>query len=214
MANVIRELEKSVEGRVVRLAERPISFEEFVELGGKTDFLELVDGVIVEKPMVQLDREKLLGWLYAILGILVRRRNLGIVLSSRILIEIDRFGGRMPDLLFVRRERMDIVQQKAVYGAPDLVIEIVSPNDRPSDIIALETDYRAIGVAEIVFIEPRKRRVRALRRRDTDYEETELTAGTLTLETLAGLPLKVEWLLQEPRPDELDLLIELLSQTP
>jgi len=35
--------------------------------------------------------------------------------------------------------------------APDLVIELISPNDRPSDIVVLEMDYRAIGVTEIVF---------------------------------------------------------------
>ena len=41
------------------------------------------------------------------------------------------------------------MQQKAIYGAPDLMLEVISPNDRPSDIMALEIDYRAIGVPEI-----------------------------------------------------------------
>jgi Uma2 family endonuclease len=147
-------------------------------------------------------------------GIFARKRDLGIVLTSRILVEINAFRGRLPDLLFVRKERMEIVRQKAIYGAPDLIIEIVSPNDRPADIIALETDYRTLGVPEIVFLDQRKRRVRILRKRDADYEETELSTGTLELESMDGLPLQVEWLLQEPLPDELDLLTELLLSQP
>ena len=91
---------------------------------------------------------------------------------------------------------------KAVYGAPDLVIEIVSPTDRASDVIALETDYRGIGVVEIVFIEPPKRAVRVLRKVDSDYTEEILTSGTLVLETLAGIRLETEWLFMEPRPAE------------
>ena len=109
---------------------------------------------------------------------------------------------RLPDLFFVSQERIDIVRQKATYGAPDLVIEILSPNDRPSDIIALETDYRAIGVREIIFIDATKRRIRVLRRHDADFAEEMLTEGDLRLETLAGTRLETAWLFDEPRPDE------------
>ncbi len=179
---------------------RPIAFDEFLDLFGKNDYVELVNGVAVEKTMVQLDHEKLLSWLLRLLGDYVEDRNLGIVLGSRTAVKIGPFNGRLPDLVFVRRERMDIVQQKAIYGAPDLVIEIVSPNDRPSDLIALETDYRSIGVVEILFIDPQKRLVRLLRKQDTDYTREELTAGALALETVEDLTLDLEWLLTEPRP--------------
>src|SRR5439155_9204819 len=131
------------------------------------------------------DHEKLVGWLYHVLGLYVQERNLGIVLGSRTAVEITQFRGRLPDLLFVRQDRMEIVQQKAVYGAPDLVIEVISPGDRPSDIIALETDYRSIGVQEIVFLDQRTSRARILRRHDDAYIEEELTEGALTLESMA-----------------------------
>jgi Uma2 family endonuclease len=121
MANLLMETEEIVEGRVVRIADRPIPFDHFVEMANG-QYLELVDGVIVEKPMVQLDHERCSGWLYQVLGPFVEERGLGQMLSSRIMVQTDDFGGRMPDLLFVCQENMDIVQQKAVFGAPDLVI--------------------------------------------------------------------------------------------
>lgn len=193
MKNAVIETTQAVEGRVVRFSGRPITFEAFLELSGSTD-LELVDGVIVEQMAAQLDHAKLFAWLFWILHGYVKQKGLGIVLGSRTAVEIGTFGGRLPDILFVRQERMDIVRPKAVYGAPDLVIEIVSPNDRPSDIIALEVDYRSIEVGEIWFIDQLKRRVRALRKQAEGYAEIELTAGTLRSEAVTGFALQVEWL--------------------
>lgn len=210
MKNAVIETTQVVEGRVVRFSGRPITFEAFLELSGSTD-LELVDGVIVEQMAAQLDHEKLFAWLFWILHGYVKQKGLGIVLGSRTAVEIGTFGGRLPDILFVRQERMDIVRPKAVYGAPDLVIEIVSPNDRPSDIIALEVDYRSIEVGEIWFIDQLKRRVRALRKQAEGYAEIELTAGTLRSEAVTGFVLQVEWLFEDPRPDEFNTLSALLS---
>lgn len=210
MADLLRETIEVKEERLVRYAEHPIAFESFVDLQPDKP-MELVGGVLVEKMAVQLTHEKLFGWLYLVLGIYVRRRTLGIVLGSRTTVEISAFGGRLPDILFVRQNRMDIVRERAVYGAPDLVIELVSPNDRPVDLIGLEADYRSIGVAEIVFIDMQKQHIRKLCKGQAEYTEEILTAGTLPLETVPGFAVQVEWLLQEPRPDEMDTALQLLA---
>jgi Uma2 family endonuclease len=212
-ADLLMETEQVVEGRVVRVAERPIPFERFLDMA-EGQWLELVDGVIVEKqqPALPLDHERCLGWLYCVAGMYAEKRGLGLMLGSHIMVRADDFGGRMPDLLFVRRERLDIVQQKAVYGAPDLVIEIVSANDRPSDLRALEADYARLGVPELVFIDLRRREIRRLRRGDAGtYQETVFTAGPVAFDSLNGLVLQAEWILDEPRPDEFDTLSALLS---
>jgi Uma2 family endonuclease len=93
------------------------------------------------------------------------------------------------------------------------VIEIVSPNDLASHNIALETDYRNIGVGEIVFIDLPKQHVRVLRQRESDYEEEVVTAGPLVLEALARMRLEAAWLLAEPRPDERATVDSLLAET-
>jgi Uma2 family endonuclease len=194
--------EKVHEETVKWVGSRPLTFAEFLDSYGPKDQVELIDGVVVERNMVQLDHEKLVDWLRFVIGLYVRAREMGIVLGSRTAVEINQFRGRLPDLLFVRQERMEIVQQKAIYGAPDLIIEVISPTDRPSDVIALETDYRSIGVAEIVFIDQRKHRVRVLRKQESDYVEELLTTGAVVLEALGGIRLEIEWLFSEPRPDE------------
>lgn len=191
---------------------RPITFDEFLDLFmGREDLVELVDGAVVERPMVQYDHERLLMWLFHVVGIYAEEKSLGVVLGSRTAVQITPFRGRLPDLLFVRQERVEIIGQKALYDAPDLVLEITSPGDRRSDVIALETDYRTIGVAEIVFIDQRKQRVRLLRKRGDGYEENEIMTGTVCFETLPGFQIEVDWLFDEPRPAVRGLLDRLLT---
>jgi Uma2 family endonuclease len=190
---------------------RPLTFLEFLDLFSAEDNVELVDGVAVEREMVQLDHEKLLGWLYHLMALYAEEKRLGIVLGSRTPVHINPYRGRLPDLLFVRQDRLDMVQQKAVFGAPDLVIEIVSPGDRPSDLTALETDYRNIGVSEIVFIDPPKRNVRILRQDAQGYTETAQSTGPLRLAALPGFEIETEWLFTEPRPSVRALLDKLLG---
>jgi Uma2 family endonuclease len=174
--------------------------------------MELIDGVMVEKMVAQLAHEKLIAWLFTMLSLFVRHRNLGLALVSRATVKINGHRGRLPDLMFVRQDRLHILQQRAIEGTPDLVIELISPNDRPSDRIALETDYCSIGVPEIVFIDQQKRHVVLLRLRENGYDRLELNAGSLEMETVPGFAVQLDWLFDEPRPDEFDLLRILLNE--
>lgn len=203
----------TMETRRVWLPSRPMTFAQFLDQYGENDDVELIDGVPVEKMATQLEREKLFVWLLTLMNLYVAERGLGLILGARTAVEIHDFRGRLPDLLFVRAERLDIVEQKAIHGAPDLVIELISPGDRPSDIIALETDYRAIGVAEVWFVDQQKRRVRVLRRNtDGDYAESEQDAGTLASASVKGFTLDVAHLWADPRPAVRPLLRALLGE--
>ena len=79
---------------------------------------------------------------------------------------------------------------------------------------ALETDYRSIAVAEIVFIDQPRDTVRVLRRRDDgtgEYDEQILTDGTLALSAVPGFSLSVADLWTDPRPTPLTVLAALLT---
>jgi Uma2 family endonuclease len=211
MASTIPVGEKVEETFVKWVRSRPMTFDEFLDAYGGDDEVELIDGTAVERMSAQIPHESLLAWLFHVMGVYADRRALGRVWSSRVAVEINRFRGRLPDLVFVRAGRLDIVREKAIFGVPDLVLEIISPNDRPSDIHALETDYRILGVPEIVFLDQRKRQARLLRKRETDYEETTLREGPLRLETIAGFSVELGGLFDEPRPDLFDTLVHLLE---
>ena len=136
------------------------------------------------------------------------------MLGSRTAVKIDQYNGRLPDILFVRADNTAIVHKDAIYGAPDVVIEIVSPNDSRSDLISLEADYRAVGVSEIVFVDPQRKLVTLLERSETDaYTATTLTTGRLELRSIPGFWVEVEWIFAEIQPDEFEVTSRLIQES-
>lgn len=196
---------------VVRIAEGPITFEEFLEMASPNTWIELVNGSLVEKPMVQYEHEKLEVWIVTVLNGYVRDLDLGVVLGSRSAVRINKFGARLPDVFFVSKARESHIERLATVVAPDLVIEIVSPSDRRSHLIALEADYRSLGVDEILFIDQQRNSIRLLRKRGAEYEVSLLTEGEWRSETVEGFAVDVAWLLKDPHPNEATTLFALLN---
>lgn len=66
-----------------------------------------------------------------------------------------------PDLLFVSRDRASIVRER-VYGAPDLVIEVLSPRPRIGDLAERVRWFAQYGVREIWVYDQDRRQMRVL----------------------------------------------------
>jgi Uma2 family endonuclease len=163
---------------------------------------ELRQGVVIRRMSAQYPHEWIFAWLFKISGSFVSNRNLGVVLGSRSAVKITDYDGRLPDLLFVREENRQIIRTNAIYGAPDLVFEIVSANDRPKGVADLESDYKSIGIREIVMIDPKRKRVRVFTKTGIGYGEALLTTGRLELACVPGFWIEVEWLFADKKPDE------------
>jgi len=190
---------------------RPMTFEEFVRLFGEDDDVELVDGMVVQRVAARDIHEDLQGWLLLIMRSYVSAKGLGIVRGSRTAVKITEHRGRLPDIVFVRKENAHIVQEDGIFGTPDLVVEIWSPGDRLSDMLAKEADYKSIGVLEIWFVDQQRRQVRVLRKGREGYEEKVMKRGVLRSEVVEGFWVKVEWLFKKPLPNELETLQRLLG---
>jgi Uma2 family endonuclease len=191
---------------------RPMTFEEFVRLFGEDDDVELVDGMVVQRMAAKDIHEDLFRWLFVLLTDYAEIKGLGIVRGSRTAVKITEHRGRLPDIVFVRKENSSIVQEEGIFGTPDLVIEIWSPGDKPSEMLAKEADYRSIGVPEIWFIDQQRKQVRVLRKGDKGYEERLMRKGVLRSEVVEGFWINVEWLFKRPLPNVIDALQKILGR--
>lgn len=84
----------------------------------------------------------------------------GEVLIAPIDVILDRERGLVlqPDLLFVSRDRSDIVHER-IYGAPDLVVEVLSPNPRMGKLDERVGWFAKYGVREIWLYHQNARRL-------------------------------------------------------
>jgi Uma2 family endonuclease len=137
----------------VGVGDAPLSVSDYLRLCREDDEYELLDGVLVQRIAAQLPHEWLFQWMLRLVGGYAEARGLGVVLGSRTPVQITPYRVRLPDLLFVRTERMPILNPQALLEPPDWVMEIRLAGERASDWVRLESDYRTIGVPEIWMVD-------------------------------------------------------------
>ncbi len=79
-----------------------------------------------------------------------------------------------PDILFVAKERDRIIREDAVHGAPDLVIEILSPFTKERDKNYKRKLYAKYGVKEYWLIDPEEETIEILALARKNYERYEI----------------------------------------
>lgn len=143
----------------------------------------------------------------------VRVRGLGEVLGSRTALDLGvEFHAYEPDILFVRAERLDIVQEHGVMGAPDLVVEILSRGSKTVDRGVKRQVYSQAGVGEMWLIDTDGPKGLRFYQRAPGGEMAlvAFTDGVLRSSVVPGFFLRADWLCPTgARPDELAVLREL-----
>ncbi len=94
-----------------------------------------------------------------------------------------------PDLLFVLKENEHIITRANIQGAPDLVVEILSPFTSRRDWNEKRDLYAKYGVGELWIADPDERVVWVMALRDGEYEVVGKYGDTQTFSspTLAGV---------------------------
>jgi Uma2 family endonuclease len=131
---------------------------------------EVIDGRLYVSPPPVLAHQRASGRLYGYLWEYLHRRGLGELFSAPVGVVLDDENGLQPDLVYVSRERAGILSERGIEGAPDLVVEILSPSTRGRDRGIKMRRYAAAGVAHYWIVDPRTRTLEAYQLTEQGYE--------------------------------------------
>jgi Uma2 family endonuclease len=84
----------------------------------------------------------------------VKEKSAGLLLYAPIDIYLDTENAFQPDIVFIAKQRRDIIKDDGIHGAPDLVIEILSPSTAYYDIKKKYKMYEKSGVKEYWIVDP------------------------------------------------------------
>ena len=131
---------------------------------GKT--AELVRGVLVVREPPSTRHGDRAARLTVRVGAFVEREGLGKVFAQDTGFQIEREPDtvRAPDLAFVHRDRLAQIQEEGYAEiAPDLVAEILSPNDRPGEVLEKVGQWLSAGVRLVWVLDPARQQARVYR---------------------------------------------------
>jgi Uma2 family endonuclease len=133
---------------------------------------EVIDGELFVSPAPNWDHQRALSKLNIIAGLHVYESGLGELVQGPVGVELDDDNGVQPDIIYISREWMDLVGRRGVIGAPDLVVEALSPSTRALDRVRKMRRYAQSRVPHYWLLDPRTRSLLAHRLVGADYELT------------------------------------------
>lgn len=190
-----------------------MTYEEYLAWAGEDTRGEWVNGEVIQFMPPKALHQNLAGFLYSLLSFYVKLLKLGYVGIAPLEVQLNSSSSREPDIFFVTKSRLDIVNDDRVSGVPDLVIEIVSKESAQRDREEKYDEYEAAGVREYWIIDNRPRRQLAeFYQLDPNgaYQRVEPTNGIYHSAVLTDFWLRIDWLWQR-NPDEVESLREIIG---
>ena len=141
------------------------TYQDYAALPDDGKRYEIHDGELSPLPTPTSLHQIVLGNLAMALMTHVESRNLGLVMLSPLnVIPSDRPNETtilQPDILFLDRERLSLISERAIEGAPTLAIEILSPSTAATDRGRKRELYARYAVPYLWFVDPDRRELEA-----------------------------------------------------
>ena len=131
---------------------------------------ELIEGELFVSPPPSIQHQIAVSSLLSAMYQHAKEKELGLVLTAPIGVRLaEKEAIVQPDLLFIRRERLQIVKDDVIDGPPDLVVEILSPSNWVFDRTRKQRAYEQAGVREYWIVDYRARTVDVLVREGHEF---------------------------------------------
>lgn len=176
-------------------ARRKLTYDDYVLIPEDGLRHEILDGEHFVSPAPRPRHQIALANLHFKLMGFISEKRLGRVLFAPLDFVFDKHNVAQPDLVFISNERSGLIGETCISGAPDLVVEILSPSTRRTDELIKRSIYERFGALEYWLVDPDQRTVQIFRRAGSGFGPSEVLstdAGEeLITPLLPGLVLQV-----------------------
>jgi len=147
-------------------------FEVFKSLPEGT-LCQLINNNLVMSPTPTDPHQKILMDISAQLFFYVSKNQLGEVRVAPYDVYFNRKNVYQPDIVFVAKENINKIKEDGLHGAPDLVIEILSPPTAKYDLEDKKDIYERYGVKEYWAVDPVSKQIYFFKLVKDEYVEAE-----------------------------------------
>jgi len=158
-----------------------LTYEQFRRLPDDGKLYELVRGEAHLNPAPTTKHQLVLRRLVASLDIYLSKKPLGEIFFAPLDVRLSPDTALQPDLIFVAKANAAIIKEDYLAGAPDLVVEILSPSTTAKDRIVKLPIYAEAGVGEVWFIDPQAMTIEVFKIQGSKYLVEAALAGNRVL---------------------------------
>jgi Uma2 family endonuclease len=175
------------------------TYEDYKLLPDDRNRYEIIDGELYLTPSPITAHQRISIKLALELETFGSKYKLGKVFYAPFDVILSRHDVVQPDLLFVSQKRQAIITEKNIQGAPDLVIEIISPETKGRDLGLKKKLYAKSGAQEywIVYHQEKKVELYALSKNQYLLSSTFTQTDSLKSKLLRGFEIDLAHIFTE-----------------
>ncbi len=169
------------------------TYSDYVNLPDDHNRYEMLEGELLMTPSPVTIHQQVSRELGFHMISFVKKNNLGEVFIAPLDVKFSETNVTEPDLLFVPKENKEIIKEENIQGAPDLIVEILSPYSSEIDKGKKKDIYQKFGVKEYWIIEPTQQWIEIFILQDDKYKLHQQIekSGKIFSEVLKGFDLDI-----------------------
>lgn len=175
---------------VLENPEKVWTYDDYLGVGDEV-FFEIINGKAFMSPAPELFHQRWAGRLYFAMQRHVEANKIGEVLFAPVDVVLDEKNVVQPDLVFVSNANAGLLERRGIMGAPDLVVEIISPTSLRRDRYDKRELYARFGVKEFWLADVANRSIEILTLKPAGYQllSCATNEGKIRSEILPGFEL-------------------------
>ena len=169
------------------------TYEDYLKTPDEIRY-ELIEGDLIMTPAPTVKHQRLSRKIEFILERFVEENGLGEVFYAPCDVHLDDENVLQPDIMFISKERSEIIGEKSIHGAPDLAIEILSESSAYRDMVQKKIIYARFGVKEYWIVSPEEASVEIFVLKENTFRPYKAYIKGETLESplLSGLKIELQ----------------------
>jgi Uma2 family endonuclease len=173
------------------------TYTDYVQLPEGAPY-ELIHGELLMSPSPSTVHQRILRRLARALDAFIEQDGHGEILFAPMDVRLSEEDTVQPDLIFIAADRRDLIGEQAIEGAPDLIVEILSPSTAYRDLTIKKRLYEEHGVNEYWIVDPEQQTVEVFELADGRFMQHArvVEKGTAASKRLDGFQIDLTDLFQ------------------
>ncbi|MFQ5824828.1 MAG: Uma2 family endonuclease [bacterium] len=170
------------------------TYQDYLNLPEDDKRYEIINGELVMVPAPSTNHQDIGLNIKYELKRFIEKYKVGKIYDAPTDVVLSETNVVQPDILFITKDHYDIITEKNITGAPDLIIEILSPSTGYYDLIEKKEIYEKFGVREYCIVDPKKQWVEIYTNKANKFalKQRLEKAGVLESWVLRGFQLGME----------------------
>jgi Uma2 family endonuclease len=162
-----------------------VTRHDYQEMPEGPPYFQVIEGDLVMSPSPQMFHQEIAGRIHSLILRFLEKHPIGEVFISPLDVFLSDVNVYQPDVIFVSNARRSILTEHGLEGAPDLVVEVLSPGMARFDRGSKRKIYARTGVKELWIVDPQVKSIQVYQL----TKNAETPAATLDADSVFRSPL-------------------------